>query len=230
MKLITRIFFFCFIISFLPSCNDDLIIRKEFYSDGTIKKEISYRLSSKNREEKMYYHNGKLREKYSCVNDQINGDYFSYDNVGNVASKAYFKDGLPVGPVYYYFKSNLVLYNEKDFKGEVYYVKKYDSISHRLLKENGLCLSPNIINRKTLSATGKQEYIFMYAQPENYSNIIKVFLNNTPIKYDILKGHMAKIEIDGAIEYGKELKIYSLLRRDSVNVICRDSLIVNIRI
>lgn len=224
MKSRKRIIFIGLIFTFLASCKENVKIGKEHYPNGKVKKEVRYKNSLKNREEIYYYPNGVLRKKYFYINDSLNGNFFSYDITGAITSKGHYKDGLPVGPAYYYYKTHLVLYNERDFNGDVYYVKKYDSTSNKLVKEEGVCISPNLIIR-SMGGSKRQEVLFLYAEPEGYSNTLSVFIGDTRINYDTLGAHVGKIDISILENTGDSIKIFSTLRSNNSAIICKDSII-----
>ena len=215
---------FCYIVAifaFFYSCKDKRVSEKEYYSNGTVKKETLYsdphRLS---KEVKSYYSNGILSKECNYINDKLNGDFISYNELGQILSKGYFKDGVPIGPTYYFNKGGLVLYNERDFNNKVYYVKKFDSTSHLLIKEEGVCLSPNTVIKQSISI---QELYFFYAQPEGYTKDLKVEIDGQSIEFDTLQGHMGIIKLKLPAAIGKVVKIFSTLKYGT-NIICQDSI------
>ena len=176
----------------------------------------------KNGEAKFYYPNGTLKKIHHFINDKLNGDFFSYDEKGEITVKGYFKEGKAIGSIYYFDNKFLFLYNERDFNGDVYYVKKYDNTTHNLIKEEGVCISPNIVIRKS-NSENIQELWFFYTQPDSYVNELFVYMNSNPIKYDILKGHIIRIRINLIEHKNNEIKIFSTLK-NGLYVICKDSI------
>lgn len=201
---------------------------KEYYSNGRIMSEKIYDKSKAEREERFYYKNGVLMKQCYYINDNLNGNYFSYDTMGFIRTKAYFINGKAVGSRYYYYNGHIVLYNERNFEEQNYYIKKYDSFSNRLIKEEGVCLDPNLIDSKLLNLDSKNNILFFYSQPDQYLNQISVTLEDKPIKFDIINGHIGKVEVDKQKNKGKFLKIYSVLTTSDKKNICEDSLVVHI--
>jgi hypothetical protein len=222
-----RLFFVAFVsLLFFNSCTEKKNVKKTYYLDGSIASEVNFKDSDtliKDGEAKFYYPGGKLKKQHFFINDTLNGDFVSYEESGIVQSKGYFKYGVAIGPTYYYHNNNLVLYNERDFENQVYYVKKFDTITHNLIKEEGVCISPNI-RRNITSNINEQEVQFFYAKPDGYLNEISVFIKSRPVNFDTLKGHIIKIKINKKSDAGQELKIYSTLKSDKLTLICKDSI------
>ncbi len=211
---------------YFQSCKDRVIIESEYYDNGKIKSEITYKDSLKYGKAKFYYLNGTLKEEYIFIHDTIQGDYISYDEDGLVSAKGYFINGKAIGPTYYYKKGKLVLYNERDFGGGVYYVKKYDTLTHILIKEEGVCVCTDSTAYKSLNIDNEKYFLFFYSQPTNCLNELKSFIDGVSIKYDTLKGHIGIIKVDNFKDKGRTLKVYSSLKStENSIVICYDSLI-----
>lgn len=158
--------FFFVIVFWLFSCNADNEIKKEsnqikkeYYTNGKLKSEIEYKGSLKHGKVKIYYDNGSLEKEYSYDKDTLNGPFKSYEVDGKLQSKGFYWRGEAIGPIFHYNKGILQLYNEKDFSGTYYYVKKY-LLDGKLIKEEGVCLSPNAIGPDTISKNKTYELLF----------------------------------------------------------------------
>ncbi len=208
--------FICFL---LFSCRNNEVMKREFYRSGELKSEFKTVGKMKNGEAKYYYKNGLLKDKVNYKNDILDGDCFSYDKGGHLISRGYFRGGKPVGPIFYYYQNNLILYNERDLKQDVYYVKKFDSSNKQLIKEEGVCLSPNLEVRK-ISESGYDVTIF-YSEPEGYTNEILVMTNDRKQSIEKNRYHF----LDLRINKGGKLRIYSELNDNLGRIVCRDSLI-----
>ena len=205
------------LISLFCSCKEET--KKEYYNDGKIKKETR-KIDEFTQEVKTYYVTGSIMEKYFCLFSKVNGNYIKFDKNGQIQSQGFFDNGIAIGPTYYYFENSLILYNERDFKGEIYYVKKYDTLTHNLIKEEGICISPNILKTKSDSLK-RMQITFFYAQPDGYSNTLLVTVNNIPISIDTIKGHQGIITVSTGEK--NKVNIYSSLK-DRSKLVCKDSL------
>ena len=228
---INRYFSFFGLLICLFSCNNKSAENKkfdginfyyrEYYPNGILKKETKYiDTSLLNKDITCYHTNGVISKKFKYLNDKVDGEFITYDDSSRILSRGYFNEGIPIGPSYYFTNGSLDLYNERDLHNEVYYVKKYNSITHSLIKEEGVCLSTKPFYKKS---DNEQELYFSYAQPDGYINELKAEKSGQPIKFDTLKGHLGLIKLKVPNDIGKVVKIFSILKFNS-QIICRDSL------
>jgi hypothetical protein len=227
-----RFFSFFWLIICLISCNDKSaekknieqidIYEREYYPSGRLKKEIKYINGNLLNTTIIYYDSSeKIRKRYHYLNNKLDGEFVDYDNNNQILFQSYYKEGAAIGPTYYFSKGILRLYNERDLKGEIYYVKKYDTITHKLIKEEGICLSPNRIVKQPSAKI--QELIFFYAEPDGYKNELKALIDGQDIKIDTLKGHIGLVKLKVPDDIGKVVKIFSILKFKTA-IICQDSL------
>jgi hypothetical protein len=209
----------------LFSCKEQTTVETEVYSDGSRKEIRVHRDTPEKKNIVIFYPNGAIKRKWSIVNDAPNGNFESYDSLGEVDSRGFFYNGQAVGPIYYYYNGHLVLYNERDLSNGIYYVKKYDSITHKLVKEEGICLSPKVEKKES---GDRKSIIFFYAQPDGYSNSIQVFLNGIKTSFSSLDGHIGNVETN-SLSSGEHVKICSTLRSNNAEVICADSIIYEVK-
>jgi len=146
------------------------------------------------------------------------------DIYGNIKSKSFFWRNKPVGPNFFYENSKLRLYNESEYLGGTYYVKKYDSLGI-LIKEEGLAICPNFysdVNSDSASINSFISLYCFYAQPDGYENNLKAFINNSAVELKLLPSHMGLIEakLDNKRTY--EFKIVAQLSYNG-KIICQDS-------
>ncbi len=207
-----------FAVSFLLSCNDNVIVGEKYYPNGRLKEKI--KRNGANEEITNYYPNGVVSKVYNCKDDVMTGEFVSYDEDSQLSSKGYFWNGQQVGPTFYFNKGQIVLYNERDLHNKVYYVKKYDSVTHELIKEEGLCLSVKPLLQEFIN---EQFLYFSYSQPDGYINNIKAEINGRNIIIDRLEGHIGLIKLRVPDDIGKVVKIFSILKFNS-EIICRDSI------
>jgi len=214
-----------FVCIFFQSCKDHISIETMYYDNGTIKSEITYKDSLKFGKARYYYSNGFLKEELTYENDMIQGNYISFDDEGFVSSTGQFLNGFAVGPLYYYKKGKLVLYNERNFAGDIYYVRKYDPITQDLIKEEGVCLNLDSTAYSSLKID-KKNFIFFYSQPSKCINELNCFINDMPFSFDTLNEHIGIVRVDKIKDKIKTLKIFSKLKTiDENRVICYDSLV-----
>ncbi|WP_121356799.1 toxin-antitoxin system YwqK family antitoxin [Flavisolibacter nicotianae] len=224
MRIVERYISVFLLILIFEACGNDQSVIKEYYSDGKLKKKIVFEGSRRNREEISYYANGVMSRRCHFMNDSLNGEALEFDTSGQLRGKGYFLNGTAIGPIFHYQNGALSLYNERDFKGEIYYVKKYDSPTQNLIKEEGVCLSPNTMIRNAVGTENKQEVIFLYAEPSGYSNQVTVLINNSLYSFDTIASHVGRISLPNSGRNENEVEIYSVLRSGDSNIVCRDSL------
>jgi hypothetical protein len=233
-----NIVYFSFI--FLASCNNGKnsdqqigIPKIVYYSSGKLKsKKMVNMLGQKIGIAEEYYERGQLKIKYAYNNDTLNGEFESYFESGGVESKGFFWNGKPIGPAVYYKKNGKVrLYNEFDFNGDVYYVKKYDD-SQKVIKEEGVPVSPNILingTRKDSLVNGSSAIITLfYSEPEGYKNTLLCYLDNDKMQVKYMNPHMALIQKQFLKKGTYELKAVSILKNEDAMQILNDSVIKKI--
>lgn len=219
------------ILVFLFSCNEKSaekktveqidIYDKEYYPSGGLKKETKYIGGNLLDKEVTYYNaNGGISKKCKYSEGKLNGEFMTFDLEGRLISKGFFRKGNAIGSTYYYTKGKLTLYNERDLNGEVYYVKKYDSTTFKLIKEEGVCLTQKPVIEKYKN---EQHLYFSYSQPDGYVNDIRVEFNEKEIKFDTIQGHLGLIKLKFPDTNGEAVKIFSTLKFNSL-IICQDSL------
>jgi hypothetical protein len=222
MNYIMKAAFFLLVI--MVSCHSNektATVEEAYYEDGTLAAEIPYVGTRREGEAKMYYYNGRLKSKVYYSNDLVHGDFISYDSTGNVWTKGYYYKGKAVGPLYYYTNNKLLLYNERDFDGNVYYVLKYDSVTGRLIKEEGVAMSPHTRIDST-EGINKYELLFCYAEPEIYKNSITVLFNSQPVSFERQTGHVGRFVFSCTKYDTVQIKVKAELRGDRyINI--RDS-------
>jgi len=141
----------------------------------------------------LYYPNGKIQ--YKC---------------------AIFRE-KPLGPIEFYDSNGILeLYNERDFAGEIYYIKKYDK--QKVIKEEGMALSHVIFD---VSLCKRKDLMFFYAKPKGYENRISVALDGEKVDYfDFPEHHIGLIVIDSLQVFGKshEIKVQATLLKNGETV------------
>ncbi|GAA4321048.1 hypothetical protein [Flaviaesturariibacter amylovorans] len=208
--------------TFAISCNEKSRTKKEYYPNGKIRRETKYKKGETSTKEVIsFYPNGQVEEKRTYINDRLNGVFVSFDANGDSLSRGYFRDDKPIGPIYYYTDGRLMLYNERDFSGDVYYVRKFDTESLKLIKEDGVCISPNI----AIVEKGKdKEFEFCFAQPEGYRNEIHAEIDGDSVQIIRMEGNVGRILVSDWIGKSKTLKIVSTLS-NGLQIVCQDSLV-----
>lgn len=73
-------------------------VEKEFYENGKLKNEATYKSGKKNGPGKGYHENGKLHYKGEWINGKQDGEITSYDEDGNKKKQSFFKKGSYEGP------------------------------------------------------------------------------------------------------------------------------------
>jgi hypothetical protein len=211
-------------IIFVIACNY-ATLKKEYYSDGTIKSEETFYRGKKHGKKTTYHRNGRVKEIMHYINDVLDGEYTSYDSLGYKDSYGYFWKGKAVGPLHYYKRDKLVVYNERDHTGLVYYVKKYTENGSTLLKEEGVCLTDSWFEDYTTKAGTYYEFSFFYAEPILYTNKIQALFNNDTILVEKTHYHLAIVKIPYSNHIKGILKITSNLFNQGNKHICQDSII-----
>jgi hypothetical protein len=213
MKNFTLLFFLM-----VFGCRNENSAKKEFYDDGTVKSEVEMEEGYKNGRAKYFYPNGAVKNLYSYKDDLIEGPFTSYDEHGNVITKGHYFKGVCVGPIYYYHQGKVVLYNERDFEQEIYYVLKFDSLSSNLIKEEGRCLSPNTREWED----SKNSFTFFFAEPDSSYNNINVFVDGIQTSYEVVSPHVAHVKLPTG---SMSIKVFSILKSADSTVKCIDSLV-----
>lgn len=206
------------------SCKDNIYVESTYYDNGKIKTEITYKDSMKFGKAKFYHSNGLIKDEFNYVNNKIEGNYFSYDEEGFVTFKGQFVNGYAVGPLYYYKKGKTLLYNERNFAGDIYFVRKYDSINHELIKEEGVCVNIDTNVYRLLNLDKQKYFGFFYSRPNKCINELNCSINGIPVSFDTLKGHIVIVKVNKINNEFKTLKIISkLIAVDENRVVCYDS-------
>lgn len=213
------------VLQLILLCSCDLKNRteKEYFPDGNIKSKISYKGDQRNGLTEYYFRDGKVKERLYYKDGLLNGEFCSFDSSGRVLSQGHFRNGNAIGPIYYYHLGRLVLYNERDFSSSIYYVRKFDTASAKLIKEEGVCFSRNLIEDFTVDAGTKYRLQISYAEPENSNNTITVLANGNKVPIKKNKQHLGEIEFE-MIGGVNTVAIFSVLKSTSGSVLCSDSL------
>jgi antitoxin component YwqK of YwqJK toxin-antitoxin module len=214
----------------LIGCRNSEKLERQYYSNGELKTETHTSIINGDtlKHEKLFYHVGFVKADRHYKNQILHGQYLSFNEFGSLLESACFVDGIPVGPIRYYYNNNLVLYNERDFKGDVYYVKKYDSATHKLIREEGAAISSNVVI-KNIPVKGKNtEVLFFYAEPDGDRNIISVEINGKKGSFDTIMSHVGRIKIDPILDKRSVVKIKSELKIKFNDAVIIDSVIVNL--
>ena len=99
-----------------------------------------------------------------------------------------------------------------------------------MIKEEGLAISPsfysNINSDTTILNTSISLYCF-YAQPLGYENNLRAFMNDSPIKLQILQSHIGLINVKFNKKGKYEFKVIAQLTNNK-KIISQDSCIKNI--
>lgn len=143
MKIFKLAILFVLIIA---SCKDKSIVR-EHYSNGKLKSEFKIdSKSEKNGYCKYYYPDGNnLMIDCNYVANKKEGICTLYFRNGVVEAKLnYSKDSLFGNQIYYYSNSELRKYATVDGFGDVFYVEKYDSITHVKFFQDGSIISRRV--------------------------------------------------------------------------------------
>jgi hypothetical protein len=200
MKSIRNIVYPMLIYAQLVSCKyheplmaENEYVKKQYYNNGKLKSETTYRDSIRNGPLKEYFFNGSLSHERYFKDDALNCDAVDYNENGIISTKAFFWRDKNVGPIYYYANGHLILYNERDYLGNICYVKKYDTVG-KLIKEEGIAISPNIysnIQGDTIERNHIVSFYCFYTEPEGYHNILQGFINDSIINVQrIQNGHI----------------------------------------
>lgn len=186
--------YFVFVISLfiLFGCRDDRgengFVKKEYYSNGNLFSEVEYLNDSiKNGVAKFFYKNGQLKEQGTFIDNIKDGVYVAFFENGVIKERGNFRMGKPLGSFYYYYPNgNLRLYNAQDYKEDVFYVLKLDTIGQKI-KEDGRIISatvssPSYIEHYVVGDTLILEYCV--AQPPGYKTNILIghYLKNGKVK------------------------------------------------
>lgn len=144
----------------------------------------------------IYYDNGKIN--YIVQEHKIADLLKRYEKYydGHILEVEQFTySGFNVGPAKFYDSSGaFALYNETDFNKDIYYVKKYKD--SKLIKEEGVPLSPNYFSftGDSLHADSLFQITVCYAQPDDYTNEIHFYINDSLVEHHALKpAHLAYI-------------------------------------
>lgn len=223
-----KIFYFTSFL--LISCTSKSDIKYEFYPNGKgTRSQITYMGKIKEGLAITYFQNGSKKEVFYYSNDSLNGEYISYDIEGNKESQSFFWKNKAVGPNFFYKNDKLELYNESDYSGGIYYVKKYDS-SGLLIKEEGLAICPKFyseVKSDTLTVNSSISLYCFYTRPDGYTNKLNAFVNNSAVELELLPSHMglinAKLDKKGTYKF----KVLAQLTNNK-KVISQDSCMKNI--
>jgi hypothetical protein len=118
---------------------------KEYYTNGSLKRNASYINGQKDGWEIQYDSTGKMRSKVHFSQNKQNGEALWYSEVdGSLASSSFWINDRQYGEAFrYYPNGSIKKYYVKDFKGDVFYISDYDNQGN-ILKEDGLVFSPSI--------------------------------------------------------------------------------------
>ena len=78
--------------------SEDTEIKKEFYENGKLKNEATYKSGKKNGTEKGYHENGNLHYKAQWIDDEQDGEIISFDEEGCRLKQSFLKKGIYQGP------------------------------------------------------------------------------------------------------------------------------------
>lgn len=93
----------------LIKLNDTLDIDVKLYENGFVKSIISKnKLGIKNGFELEYYPNGILKKKYFNINAKINGEFWEYNDLGEVVYSSTYVDGIKMGNTFEYSSNRYV--------------------------------------------------------------------------------------------------------------------------
>jgi len=181
-----------------------------------------------------FYDGGQLKKKYTYRNDTLNGEFEAYFENGGIESKGFFWNDKPVGPTIYYGKDGKIrLYNELDFNGDIYYVKKYDD-NQKVIKEEGVAVSPNILiyetKKDSLPKDSLVNIFFFYSEPEGSKNTILCYIDSQRVQANYTEHHLALIQKRFSQSGIHELKVVSILNNEADMQSTKDSIIKKITI
>jgi hypothetical protein len=153
-------------------------VKKEYYSNGNLFSEVEYLNDSiKNGVAKFFYKNGQLKEQGTFTDNIKDGEYVAFFENGTIKERGNFRMGKPLGNFFYYYPNgNLRLYNAQDYKEDVFYALKLDTICQKI-KEDGRIISPTVS-----SPSYKKHYVvddtlileYCVAQPPGYKTNILI--------------------------------------------------------
>jgi antitoxin component YwqK of YwqJK toxin-antitoxin module len=199
-------------------------IKKEYYPNGVLKSETAFEKQKQNGICKRYYPNGNLEEKLEFIDDYANGDFCKFENTGDSLVRGFYVQGAVVGPTYWYHKNKVVLYNESDFQGNAYYVIKYDSLDQKVIKEEGVAVSPDITLSKDKKSLNSNNVSFYYAEPDGYNNHLNIVADGDTMFFLKNKVHLILLKLSPKIQ-NHIIKIYSEFESRNHVLISKDSLI-----
>jgi MORN repeat variant len=218
MKNIVRIFFFLLLISISCTQNNldqKHIIKKEIYTDGSIKKEISYLNDTViDGVVKYYYKNGTVGSELFYLDGNMHGLQKDYYESGNIKHKAYLKNGIKEGEDIYYYKNGkieskkfwlnnkqfgdaywyyengvLETFNSFDFQQHCRYLIKYDSTGNKI-QEEGIVVGQFLLDGQFDSIPVNKPMFakLSVANPPNTKVLVAVgeLEKNGDIKFDTL--------------------------------------------
>ncbi len=115
-------------------------IKKEFYSDGTLKEEYTLKDGSLNGNYKQFHENGKLKLTVKFVNGKREGLYQEFDEDGNISAKLNFKDDIENGKIQNFQNGRLheEYYVINGIKSGKYTSFYYDDSSKLIMSQTGL--------------------------------------------------------------------------------------------
>jgi hypothetical protein len=67
-----------------------------YYSGGVMTESVTYFNSIRSGLYQAYFSNGAVRVRAHFVNGEVNGDYFVYDEMGNIVTNTRMENGIPV--------------------------------------------------------------------------------------------------------------------------------------
>ncbi len=115
--------------------NEEPKIEKEFYENGKLKIEATYKSGKKNGVEKGYHENGKLKYKAHWIDGKQDGEVISFDEDGNKIKQSFLKQGSYEGPQKEWWPSGELKADRIMKGGEVFSEKTYSKNGTLVVKE-----------------------------------------------------------------------------------------------
>lgn len=113
--------FFFFILLLFCGCTNNHNQKIEYYSNGNIQKIYSTKNNQKDGKEILYFENGHLKSISNFVNGLKDGEQLNFfENNGSLESKLIFKNDIPNGVAYWFYKSGALRASRNYMNGKEY--------------------------------------------------------------------------------------------------------------
>ncbi len=217
------------------SCkNENLKVKKEFYSNGVLKCKFSY--NSKNEivgKYFEYFSNGNIKEISNYRNGRLNGQSINFYETGRIKSKATYKWGKQFDTTFFYFDTGLLeQYSIYDSKGNEKQIKFYYNNGNLKEIRSYIVDLGNVIYNKNFFESGKlnedkSKFMeFLSVNKSNDSILVKFhgleYANNDSITFNVIKNfnyeYVDEAPIIRSVKFLKNEKVsFKIKESDYIN-------------